>query len=275
LTKVKFAGHEALVLDGIEMSLFHQVAAMGVGSPVLLIHVDTQSGTAHWICLNDFVDKYLRPSGRLADAGKSSIYFNPRSLIDVTDKNFWMVEAIAQRGRLVSLFYLLNQLIMETDVHVPEWTRELMFNRAPRVDFRKTSGLSGLLSMIQQILAMKVGMPTESGGKALPGLRSMTRTLFALDTAISAYYQGDNSPNTVLVDLKDTSGKLLIDRGDLLSRGPTLMELLENLRHLVALRGEVARHFDKSIRWTGMPFPAPTNAKEAEQLYAARRGQRR
>lgn len=281
LKSERFAGHDVLALNGIETSLLRTVTAMGVASPVILLHIDITNGLAHWVCLNDYIDKYLFPSSPNALTGKSrKIYFNPHSIVDQAHEGFWQIEALSQRARMVSMFYLLESLHREMQRLSREW--QAAATRLLPEDFRSTSGLNGLNGLVRQILAMKPERRTEFGGDFgvfWPGSSRVTATLSAIDDAITSFYLGNDTPNAVLRDschtFKDDEEPAQLVKDLATYEAHTLLDFLRNVEILIESVAKVAAGFETISRWVGMPFPRPANAQEAQILYAAVRASAR
>lgn len=282
LKKKKIAGHRVLVLDALDTSLLHTVTAMGSANPVILLHIDIQTGLAHWVCLNDYIDKYLRPSAGLSLEGRTTrVFFNPDSIVDQTHKNFWMIEQLSQRARLISMFHLVESLHRELEMIEAAWKHEpLATVHHTMSDLRERSGLNGLHGIVKEILALDMARVAEfatTAGNRRTRSRfvRLVEILSAMNDGLISLYQGSQDPNELLANsgrgYADRTGEIHYVRDLAKAKGSSVGDFVVNLTALSESARSVSHNFEKRARWIGLPFPAPKNAAEATHLYESTR----
>jgi len=281
MKRKQIAGHDVLVLKGVDTPLLHTVTAMGSANPVILLHIDIRTGVAHWVCLNDYIDKYLRPSSASALSGKTTrVFFNPDSIVNQKHKNFWMLEQLSRRARLVSMFHLVESLHRELNLIAGAWRHDPMAAvQHSMSDLRERSGLNGLNGIVQEILALDMTRPAEfsRAGRqpTQPRFVKLVETLSAIDDGLMSLYKGNEAPNMMLANSKrayvDQGGVTRYIRDISKAKGSSVDDFFSNLIALSESARSVSHNFEKRARWIGLPFPAPKTATVASALYGATR----
>lgn len=135
-----------VVSFSLEVNELLTVEAMGAAVPALLCLADLDSGTVHYVCLNDYIAKVLLPSDPdYTDQETVTIYLPAWNVLDPSDISFAYVWMLARRGKYYAAF---NQFVYQ---HV-EMSRSASQFGAQLVD--PCSGVSQLAPDILTMLGV-------------------------------------------------------------------------------------------------------------------------
>lgn len=223
-----------LIATKVDTPLINTVAAMGPAVPVLLLHVDVNTKVIHWVCLNDYIDKFLRPGNpSYFQKKKITIHISPDNVLDEKAKNFWLIEALSQRAKMYAAFGLLSHMSDVSQERYEEWDRIDMTN-VPRGISRKSyendPGMADLRSLLEEALAMDIWRATAVGQMRWQRLVGLTNLLVTLKKAILALQAGDPNPNEVF----ELASGYYNDRplSDFFRSGPQLTPLTNFIHNL-------------------------------------------
>lgn len=81
------------------------VMAMGVAVPVLLVLVDTNTRSAYFVCLNDYIEKVLIPEDpKFHEKGHKTIHIPLANLLANNDNNLVPLRAYGKRSKMYGAF---------------------------------------------------------------------------------------------------------------------------------------------------------------------------
>lgn len=258
-----YVGGSRLLTPSVPMKTINTVAAMGAAVPVLLLYVDVQTKAVYWLCLNDYIDKVLRPGS--PDYSKSdsvTVYIDPRNLLDSESDRFWMVEALSQRAKLYAAFHLFTHMYTlakhrirkwhySDDIRIPDGMEPQILGSDPEMQH-----LAGLLD---QAVAMDIWKATNVGSMRWDRLVGLRTVLVTLQKAIAGLLKGSGDPNEVFRSVVGTyKGVELTSVFHEVDGITPLHPFLENLKVGFKLLAGSSAGYEGNPRWQGLHVTAPS-----------------
>lgn len=117
-------------LDAPELNTIRR---MGPSVPVLLVVADVSTGDVFHICLNDYVDKILVPTGKLGQQKTHTIYIPTALRLDGTDRSLTPMRSYAKRAKLYAAFQRINYQYVEILSAIPTGSREEYDRATPMI----------------------------------------------------------------------------------------------------------------------------------------------
>jgi hypothetical protein len=117
-------------LDAPELNTIRR---MGPSVPVLLVVADVSTGEVYHICLNDYVDKILVPTGKLGQQKTHTIYIPTALRLDGTDQSLTPMRSYAKRAKLYAAFQRINYQYVEIQWAIQTGAQEEYENAAPMI----------------------------------------------------------------------------------------------------------------------------------------------
>lgn len=264
-------GLKATMVDGrrllspsVPMKTINTVTAMGPAVPVLLLYVDVVAKSVYWVCLNDYIDKILRPENPQFQTRDSvTILIDPENVLDISNNRFWMVEALSQRAKLYAAFSLFSH--METlakariqkwgvvdDIKLPQGTDPENLGRDPEMQH--------LAALLEQAWAMDIWSPTAVGSMRWDRLIGLKAVLLTLKKAISGLANGVIDPNAPFAAAVGTYRDRALSEFFTSDAGITpLSPFFTNLEQGFKILASASAGFEGVPRWNGLHIPAPEN----------------
>jgi hypothetical protein len=95
-----------VIAEPLETAELQLARSMGPATPLILVVVNTTRAEAHWVCLNDFVDKVLVPESgeHFSVQGSHTVHIPDFNCIDRTDAALLPLRFLARRAKLYAAF---------------------------------------------------------------------------------------------------------------------------------------------------------------------------
>lgn len=254
---------KVIVVSGIESALLKLVVSMGIGVPVILVRANVLTGELYWVCLNDYIDKILRPhKPKFLDQESNTIYIDTANELDPKADNFWLLEALSQRAKLFGAFFLLHHIHTSMSAWIAHWKAKSgpTHNLLPK-DMRSDLGMIGFYGLLNELKSTDIWSPTEIGGFQMASIPELHAVLNATGVAVKALLDGSDDPNHVLIQQNSKlqrAGVSPIFRES--SNSTDLSYFFDNLQIAIDFMSKTGFGYESGQRWMGLHKPRGTSS---------------